>query len=55
MSVPVERGRIRASNHGERALEGDKARFLLSDSGSPTVIHDGSDENALYVLMPMRV
>ncbi len=36
-------------------LDHDKARFLMADAGSPTIIHDGSDENALYVLMPMRV
>ncbi len=36
-------------------LEDDKARFLLADAGSPTVVHDTSDEAALYVLMPMRV
>jgi len=36
-------------------LEGDEARFLLADSGSPTMVRDVSDETALYVLMPMRV
>ena len=34
---------------------GDNATFLLADSASPTLVRDGSDENALYVLMPMRV
>lgn len=34
---------------------GDSATFLLADSGSPTVVRDGTDESALYVLMPMRV
>lgn len=36
-------------------LEGDTAVFKLADSGSPTMVRDGSDESALYVLMPMRV
>jgi len=35
-------------------LEGDEARFLLADSGSPTMVRDVSDETARYVLMPMR-
>ncbi len=34
---------------------GDTATFMLSDAGSPTVVQDGSDDTALYVLMPMRV
>ena len=36
-------------------LTGSEARFMLADAGSPTLIHDTSDENTLYVLMPMRV
>lgn len=36
-------------------LESDEARFLLADSGAPTIVSDASDEAALYVLMPMRV
>jgi DNA polymerase-3 subunit beta len=36
-------------------LEGDHARFMLADPGSPTMVKDVSDESALYVLMPMRV
>jgi DNA polymerase-3 subunit beta len=36
-------------------LEGEEARFLLADPGSPTMIKDGGDDTALYVLMPMRV
>jgi DNA polymerase-3 subunit beta len=36
-------------------LSGGEARFMLADAGSPTLIHDTSDENTLYVLMPMRV
>ena len=36
-------------------LDGEKAMFQLSDAGSPTVVLDDEDDNALYVLMPMRV
>lgn len=36
-------------------LTGSEARFMLADAGSPTLIQDASDENTLYVLMPMRV
>jgi DNA polymerase-3 subunit beta len=36
-------------------LTGSEAQFMLADAGSPTLIQDRSDENALYVLMPMRV
>ncbi len=36
-------------------LTGTDAIFMLADSGSPTLIRDSADENALYVLMPMRV
>ena len=36
-------------------LESDRARFMLADSGSPTIVRDGDDDTALYVLMPMRV
>jgi DNA polymerase-3 subunit beta len=36
-------------------LESDEIVLKLADPGSPTVIRDGADENALYVLMPMRV
>ncbi|MEX1036023.1 MAG: DNA polymerase III subunit beta [Sneathiella sp.] len=36
-------------------IDGDNARFLFADSGSPTIVTDGADEGALYVLMPMRV
>jgi DNA polymerase III subunit beta len=36
-------------------LEGEEARFMLADPGSPTMVRDGSDDSALYVLMPMRV
>jgi len=33
----------------------DHAIFRLSDPSSPTVVDDGDDEAALYVLMPLRV
>ena len=36
-------------------IDGKEIRFLLSDAGSPTIIEDGEDKRALYVLMPMRV
>ena len=36
-------------------LSGSEARFMLADAGSPTLIHDTNDDDALYVLMPMRV
>jgi DNA polymerase III subunit beta len=36
-------------------IDGEGARFLISDSGSPTVVRDISDPGVLYVLMPMRV
>ena len=36
-------------------LEGEEARFMLADAGSPTMVKDSDDNGALYVLMPMRV
>jgi DNA polymerase III subunit beta len=36
-------------------IEGDHAVFELADSGSPTLVRDEADEQALYVLMPLRV
>ncbi|MFO7581890.1 DNA polymerase III subunit beta, partial [Guyparkeria sp.] len=36
-------------------FKGDTATFLLSDSGSPTILQDAADDRVLYVLMPMRV
>jgi len=36
-------------------LSGSDARFLFADAGSPTLIQDTADADALYVLMPMRV
>jgi DNA polymerase-3 subunit beta len=36
-------------------LESGTAEFQLADPGSPTMVRDGKDHSALYVLMPMRV
>lgn len=36
-------------------LESANVQFLLSDPGSPIMVHDDGDVDALYVLMPMRV
>jgi DNA polymerase III subunit beta len=36
-------------------IDGEGARFLMSDAASPTVVRDISDPSVLYVLMPMRV
>ncbi len=36
-------------------LESETASFLLADPGSPTMVRDGTEKSALYVLMPMRV
>jgi len=36
-------------------LESDTATFKLADASAPTMVYDGEDERALYVLMPMRV
>jgi len=36
-------------------IESEEMVFFLKESGSPTIILDADDTNALYVLMPMRV
>ena len=36
-------------------LETGTAEFRFADPGSPTLIQDDGEANALYVLMPMRV
>ena len=36
-------------------LTGEEAVFMLSDSGSPTLIKDPNEAGTIYVLMPMRV
>ena len=36
-------------------IAGEYVQFQMSDAGSPTIVRDGADASALYVLMPMRV
>jgi DNA polymerase-3 subunit beta len=36
-------------------VKSDAMVFNLADAGSPTIVRDPGDEQALYVLMPMRV
>jgi DNA polymerase III subunit beta len=36
-------------------IRSDSMVFSLADAGSPTIVKDPKDEQALYVLMPMRV
>ncbi|MBI1179033.1 MAG: DNA polymerase III subunit beta [Alphaproteobacteria bacterium] len=36
-------------------IEGDVVRVSFADAAAPTLVQDGGDEAALYVLMPMRV
>jgi len=36
-------------------IESNNATFLLADASAPTLVKDGADDAALYVLMPMRV
>jgi DNA polymerase-3 subunit beta len=36
-------------------LSGAEAVFMMADPGSPTLVHDMAGDDALYVLMPMRV
>ena len=36
-------------------IDGELIRFTMADAASPTLVHDGGDDAALYVLMPMRV
>jgi len=36
-------------------LSGSDAIFMLADPGSPTLVRDTAGDDALYVLMPMRV
>ena len=36
-------------------MKSDSMEFRLADAGSPTIVRDPGDEQALYVLMPMRV
>jgi len=36
-------------------LASEQAVFMFADAGSPTLVRDGDETDALYVLMPMRV
>ena len=36
-------------------LSGSEARFTLSDANSSALIEDPANENAVYVVMPMRL
>ncbi len=36
-------------------IGGEYVQFQMADAGSPTILRDGADSTALYVLMPMRV
>jgi DNA polymerase-3 subunit beta len=36
-------------------MKSDGMQFQLADAGSPTIVRDPADDQALYVLMPMRV
>lgn len=36
-------------------IRGETARLLMADGSAPTLISDGAEVSALYVLMPMRV
>ncbi|MFN3230828.1 MAG: DNA polymerase III subunit beta [Alphaproteobacteria bacterium] len=36
-------------------IVGDNVKLSLADSAAPTLVQDGGDDSALYVLMPMRV
>jgi DNA polymerase III subunit beta len=36
-------------------IEGDTVRVSFADAAAPTLVRDGGDDAALYVLMPMRV
>ncbi len=38
-----------------RQIDGGTAVFSMADAASPTIVRDDEDDNALYVLMPMRV
>jgi DNA polymerase-3 subunit beta len=55
-AVPIEIGfNSRYLLDITQQMDGEGARFLISDSASPTVVRDISDPGVLYVLMPMRV
>ena len=36
-------------------IDRENAVFMFADSGAPTMVREGDDQSALYVVMPMRV
>jgi DNA polymerase-3 subunit beta len=36
-------------------IDRDAAVFLFADAGAPTLVREGDDDSAIYVVMPMRV
>jgi DNA polymerase-3 subunit beta len=36
-------------------IDRENAVFLFADSGAPTLVREGDDDSAVYVVMPMRV
>ena len=36
-------------------VDRENAVFMFNSSGDPTLMREGSDESAVYVVMPMRV
>jgi len=38
-----------------KQIAGETIEFRLADSASPTLVRDSEDEDAVYVIMPMRV
>ena len=57
VAVQQQNARLRCNCHTDlvRQLETTSAEFRFADPGSPTLIQDAEQPNALYVLMPMRV
>ncbi len=37
------------------AMDGERVRFMLHNDEAPSLVFDPDKENALFVLMPMRV
>ena len=36
-------------------VDRENAVFMFNSSGDPTLMREGNDESAVYVVMPMRV
>ena len=36
-------------------IDRENATFLFNSSGDPTLVREGNDTSAIYVVMPMRV